>query len=230
MDEDVFALVLRDKAEALLSVEELYGSLCHLISLLITNGVTLVVAPQSPGYPFPRRCLVFDGVFAAFSPAPPASVKARQEIATVMSKKTSVTTKAFSLVDLLEWFEALLDHRAAHVDSWFMFFATDERYVELHITSDEIWAGGVTNYNLAHDEWLAESDIIKLGVLGWPLEAMDSPEPKYVRRWTANAPRSEIVSDVLRVLTSIYLRPHAEVVEVMRGSFASGTFGWENAV
>ena len=138
--------------------------------------------------------------------------------------------KTFSLFDLLDWFEALLDHRGEHVDSWFMFFAGEERYVEMHITANEVWAGGVTNYNLSHEEWLAERDIIKLGVLGWALEAMDSPEPKYVRRWPAMAATSEITSQVMRVLTGIYLQPDADTVEVMRGSFASGAFGWESAL
>lgn len=136
----------------------------------------------------------------------------------------------FTLFDLLEWLEALLDHRHEHYGEWFVLFSTEERFVELNITEHEVWAGAVTNYNLSHEQWLSETDNIKLGVLGWWLEGMDSAEPKYVRRWSLKTPTAEIVGHVLRVFTSIYLAADTELVEVMRGSFADGNVGWESTL
>ncbi len=139
-----------------------------------------------------------------------------------------MTTKMFTLFDLLDWFEDLLDNRADHVGEWYMLFATEERYVELNITDDEVWAGAVTNYNLSQDEAITEMDEMKLGVLGWVPEEIGSPEPKYVRRWPASAPTSQIASQILRAFTLVYLEPHVELVEVVRGSFASGNVGWDS--
>jgi hypothetical protein len=109
-----------------------------------------------------------------------------------------------------------------------MLFATDERYVELNITADEVWAGAVTNYNLAQDQWLSEVDAIKMGLYGFALEAIDTPEPKYVRRWGAGTPTGAITAKVLQVFTSIYLPEDTEMVEVVRGTFAEGTVEWDS--
>lgn len=136
----------------------------------------------------------------------------------------------FTLFDLLDWFEDLLDDRHNHVGEWYMLFATEERYVELNITEDEIWAGAVTNYNLSADEHLSEMDELKLGVLGWVPEEIGSPEPKYVRRWPGDAPTSQIVAQILRAFTLIYLMPETELVEVVRGTFANGNVGWDYGV
>jgi hypothetical protein len=126
----------------------------------------------------------------------------------------------FTLYELLEWLEALLDHRQEHCGQWVVLSATDERYIELHITEDEIWAGGITNCNLSREQWLAEVDCVKLVLCGWALEAIDTPEPKYVRRWSSVEPTQTIVSDVLRVFTMIYLGKNTRFVEVVRGKFA----------
>ena len=133
----------------------------------------------------------------------------------------------FNLVDLLDWLEALLDHREEHRGEWYMLFATDERYVELNITADEVWAGGVTNYNLSKEQWLSEVDSIKMGLYGFALEAIDTPEPKYVRRWSAAAPTGLVASKILQVFTAVYLPPETELVEVVRGTFAEGTVEWD---
>lgn len=133
----------------------------------------------------------------------------------------------FTLFDLLDWFEDLLDDRANHLDEWYMLFATEERYVELNIAEHEVWAGAVTNRNLSADQHLSEMDVLKLGVLGWVPEELESPEPKFVRRWPANAPTSQIVAQILRAFTLIYLDPETELVEVVRGTFANGNIGWE---
>lgn len=135
----------------------------------------------------------------------------------------------FNLFDLLDWLEDVLDDRANYTDEYYMLFATDERYLELNITEKEIWAGAVTNYNLSANESLTELEEIKLGVLGWQLEEIGSPEPKWVKRWDAKAPTSLISSQVLRAFTLIYLDPEAEMVEVVRGTFANGNIGWDNA-
>lgn len=136
--------------------------------------------------------------------------------------------KTFNLADLLDWLEALLEHRNEHVGEWCMVFATDERYVELNITDEEIWGGAVTNCNLSPAEWLSDTDDMTMRLLGWPPEELDGPEPKYVRRWPGNAPTDQIVSQILRVFTLVYLDAEAEVVEVVRGSFADGLADWES--
>jgi hypothetical protein len=138
-----------------------------------------------------------------------------------------VSAKTFNLSDLWDWLEALLDHRDEHRGEWYMLFATDERYLELNITADEVWAGAVTNYNLAKEQWLTEVESIKMGLHGFALEAIDTPEPKYVRRWAASAPTSAIVSKLLQVFTSIYLPRDVEMIEVVRGTFAEGNVGWD---
>lgn len=126
----------------------------------------------------------------------------------------------FTLGELLEWLEALLDHRHEHWGNWVVLCANDERYVEVHITEQEIWAGGVTNHNLSHEQWLTEFECIKMSLFGWPLEGLDTPEPKYVRRWPGSAPAAVVVSQVLQVFTTIYLGQDTEFVEVVRGTFA----------
>jgi hypothetical protein len=133
----------------------------------------------------------------------------------------------FNLIDLLDWLEALLDHREEHRGEWYMLFATDERYVELNITADEVWAGAVTNYNLSNDQWLSEVDAIKMGLYGFALEAIDTPEPKYVRRWGAGTPTGAITAKVLQVFTSVYLPKDVDEVEVVRGTFAEGAVEWD---
>ncbi|HVT78946.1 MAG TPA: hypothetical protein VHD87_18030 [Acidimicrobiales bacterium] len=139
-----------------------------------------------------------------------------------------MSNKMFTLIDLLDWLEALLDHRDEHRGEWYMLFATDERYVELNITADEVWAGAVTNHNLSKEQWLSEVESIKMGLYGWALEAIDTPEPKYVRRWSSGAPTSLIASKILQVFTSIYLPKDADTVEVVRGTFAEGNVGWDS--
>ena len=133
----------------------------------------------------------------------------------------------FNLFDLLDWLEDILDDRQAYAGEYYMLFASEERYLELNIAEHEIWAGAVTNYNLSADENLTELDEIKLGVLGWQLEEIGSPEPKWVKRWEAKAPTSLISSQVLRAFTLIYLQADVEMVEVVRGTFANGSVGWE---
>lgn len=136
----------------------------------------------------------------------------------------------FNLFDLLDWIEDVLDDRATYTGEYYMLFATEERYVELNISEHEVWAGAVTNYNLSEPEKLSEHDELKLGVLGWRLEEIGSPEPKWVRRWPITASTSEISSQILRVFTLIYMGRDAELVEVVRGTFANGNVGWDNAV
>lgn len=144
-----------------------------------------------------------------------------------MSNNMDVTNKMFTLLGLLEWLEAVLDHRDEHVNEYYILFASEERYVEINIADHEIWAGAVTNYNLHHEEWLTERDILRMGIFGWVLDAIDTEEPKYVRKWPKTASTAEVVSAVLRVFTSIYLAKDAEVVEVVRGTFESGNVGWD---
>ncbi|MEY2472384.1 MAG: hypothetical protein QOK28_1713 [Actinomycetota bacterium] len=139
-----------------------------------------------------------------------------------------VSTKMFNLIDLLDWLEALIEHRDEHRGEWYMFFATDERYVELNITADEVWAGAVTNHNLSKEQWLTEVESIKMGLYGWALEAIDTPEPKYVRRWPVGTPTAVIVSKILQVFTAVYLPRDTEVVEVVRGTFAEGNVDWDS--
>ena len=141
-----------------------------------------------------------------------------------------VDTRRFCLFDLLEWMERVLDNRSFHLDEWYMLFATEERYVGFTITEQEIWAGGVTNYNLSDDQKLTHADEMRLAVLGWTPEDIGSIEPNYVRRWSPDAPTEKIVSGVLRVFTSVYLPTNGEVVEVVRGTVAQGNVGWDSAV
>jgi hypothetical protein len=141
-----------------------------------------------------------------------------------------VTTKLFNLADLLDWFEALLDHRSEHEGEWFVLHATDERFVEVHVTAEEIKAGGVSNYNLNQEQWLTEFECIKMNLFGWALEGLDTPEPQYVRRWAPFTPTATIVAGVLRVFTSIYLGRETDLIEVARGRFAEDNVGWENSI
>jgi hypothetical protein len=133
----------------------------------------------------------------------------------------------FNLIELLDWLEALLEHREEHRGEWFMFFATEERYVELNITADEVWAGAVTNHNLSKEQWLSDVESIKMGLYGWALEAIDTPEPKYVRRWPVHTSATIVAAKVLQVFTSIYLPRDIEEVEVVRGTFAEGQASWD---
>ena len=139
-------------------------------------------------------------------------------------------TKRFCLIDLLEWMENVLDNRPFHLDEWYMLFATEERYLGFTITEHEIWAGGVTNYNLSEDHKLTERDEIKLGVLGWVPEEIGSVEPNYVYRWAGDAPTAKIAAGILRVFTSVYLGENDEVIEVVRGTVAQGNVGWDTSV
>lgn len=121
--------------------------------------------------------------------------------------------------NLLDWLERLFDKREFHRNEWFTLFAGDERYIEINFTETEVWVGAITNHNLSPAEWLSESDETLLHELRWWCEEVGSPEPQYVRRWPVAAPTKEIVGQVMRVLTSVYLRPNDDEVEVLRGVF-----------
>ena len=123
-------------------------------------------------------------------------------------------THVLPLSDLLDWFERLLDQRADHVGGRFTLFASDERTVEVHIDADEVRVLGVTNYSLPHEQWLGERDVVKIAVLGWALDLPDGTEPRYVRRFGADELTHDIVANVMRVFTSIYLEPHTDEVVV----------------
>lgn len=123
-------------------------------------------------------------------------------------------THVLPLSDLLDWFERLLDRRADHVGGRYTLFASDERTVELHIDANEVRVLGVTNYSLPHEQWLGERDVVKIAVLGWALDLPDGTEPRYVRRFGADEPTHDIVANVMRVFTSIYLGPHTDEVVV----------------
>jgi len=118
------------------------------------------------------------------------------------------------LSELLDWFEARLDARADHVGDRITLWATSARFVEFHIDADEVRVLGVTNYSLPHEQWLGERDVVEIAVLGWALDLPEDSEPRYVRRWSADEPTKEIVTNVMRVFTSMYLTPHAESVTV----------------
>lgn len=138
-------------------------------------------------------------------------------------------TKKFSLFELVDWFEALLDDRDNHQEEFFQFFAGEERYVEISISVDGICASGLTNFNLSPWEWLTEQEELKLGVLGWVAEEVDTAEPKFVRRWAYDAPTSVVSTQFLQVLTAVYLAPQVRSVEVLRGSFSGGHVDWDTA-
>jgi hypothetical protein len=130
-----------------------------------------------------------------------------------------MVTKVLPLSELLDWFERVLNARADHVGDRITVHATDERFVEFHIDADELRVLGVTNYSLPHEQWLGERDVVKIAVMGWALDLPEGSEPRYVRRWGADEPTEDIVSNVLRVFTSMYLSPHAtEVVVAQRAS------------
>ncbi|MBA2608316.1 MAG: hypothetical protein H0W70_11545 [Actinobacteria bacterium] len=133
-------------------------------------------------------------------------------------------------MDLLDWLEELFDNRAWHLDEWCLIFANEERYVELAISEHEIWAGAITNRNLTIEEWITDADEAKLRAFGWTLDEAESEEPKYVRRWVADAPTDNVVADVLQVFTSVYLGESTEVVEVLQGRFTGGHTDSDSAV
>jgi hypothetical protein len=126
-------------------------------------------------------------------------------------------TKVLLLSELLDWFEGVLEARDEHVGERFTFFATDERFVEFHVDADELRVEGVTNYSLPHEQWLGERDVVKIAVMGWALDLPEGSDPRYIRRWGVSDATSDIVSNVMRVFTSMYLRAHAtEVVVTQR--------------
>ena len=67
---------------------------------------------------------------------------------------------------------------------------------------------------------MTEFECIKPSLFGWTLEALDSPEPKDVRRWPGIAPTTMVVSQVPQVFTTIHLGKDTEFIEVVRGTFA----------
>jgi hypothetical protein len=123
-------------------------------------------------------------------------------------------TKVMALSDLLDWFEGVLDARGEHVGDRFTFFASDERFVEFHIDAHELRVEGVTNYSLPHEQWLGERDVVKIAVMGWALDLPQGSDPRYIRRWGPSDPTSDIVSNVMRVFTSMYLRAHVTDIVV----------------
>jgi len=130
-----------------------------------------------------------------------------------------VTSKTFTLGELVDWLEEWLDEREWHLDEYCLMFATEERYVEVSIGDRGVWAGAVTNHNLSEPEWITPTDEWTLHTLGWDAEEVGGPEPKYVRRWAMDAPTADIVAKVLQVLTVVYLPAEADEVEVMRDTF-----------
>jgi len=125
-----------------------------------------------------------------------------------------MVTKVVPLSELLDWFEAVLDARSEHVGEQITLHAGDERFVEFEIGADELRVLGVTNYSLPHEQWLGERDVVKIAVMGWALDLPEGSDPRYVRRWGADEPTKDIVANVLRVFTSMYLRPDATNVVV----------------
>ena len=121
--------------------------------------------------------------------------------------------KVLPLSELLDWFETVLDARADHIGDRYTLFATDERFVEFHIDADELRVLGVTNYSLSHEQWLGERDVVKVAVMGWALDLPEDSEPRYVRRFGPDEPTQDIVTNVMRVFTSIYLK--GEAVDVV---------------
>jgi hypothetical protein len=125
-----------------------------------------------------------------------------------------VVRKVLPLSDVLDWFESLLDERADHVGERFTLFATGERLIEFHIDADELRVVGVTNFSLPHEQWLDEREVVKIAVMGWALDLVGGLEPRYIRRFAPDEPTPDIVTNVMRVFTSIYLGPYAYEVEV----------------
>ena len=123
-------------------------------------------------------------------------------------------TKVLLLSELLDWFEGVLDARADHVGDRFTLFATDERFIEFHVDADEVRVEGVTNYSLPHEQWLGERDVVKIAVMGWALDLPEGSDPRYIRRWSANDPTRDIVTNVMRVFTAMYLGAHVTEVRV----------------
>jgi hypothetical protein len=125
-------------------------------------------------------------------------------------------SKVMPLSELVDWFEQRLDARAEHLGDRITLFATDARFVEFHIEADELRVCGVTNFSLPHEQWLGERDVVKIAVMGWALDLPDAEdsEPRYIRRWAPDEPTEDIVANVMRVFTSMYLAPHADSVVV----------------
>jgi hypothetical protein len=130
-----------------------------------------------------------------------------------------VTSKTFTLGELVDWLEEWLEEREWHLDEYCLMFATEERYVEVSIGDDGVWAGAVTNHNLSEGEWISGSDESTLHKLGWVAEEVGGPEPKYVRRWSMDGLTADIVARVLQILTLVYLPADTDEVEVMRDTF-----------
>ena len=123
-------------------------------------------------------------------------------------------TRVLLLSELLDWFEGVLDTREFHVGERFTLFASDERFVEFHVDADELRVEGVTNYSLPHEQWLGERDVVKIAVMGWALDLPAGSEPRYIRRWGPSDATADIVSNVMRVFTSMYLGAHVTEVRV----------------
>jgi hypothetical protein len=119
-----------------------------------------------------------------------------------------------SLAELLDWFEARVEARGEHVGDRITLFATADRFVEFHIDAHEMRVLGVTNYSLPHEQWLGERDVVKIAVMGWALDLPEGSEPRYVRRFGADEPTRDVVSNVMRVFTLMYLTPNTESVVV----------------
>jgi hypothetical protein len=52
-------------------------------------------------------------------------------------------------------------------------------------------------------------------------------EPSFDREWPFGTPTKEIVSEVLLVLTSIYLHRAEDTVDVLRGLITEGHVEWD---
>lgn len=131
----------------------------------------------------------------------------------------SVDTRTFDLFELVDWFEDVLDDRANYAGEWLTMFATEQRFIELHITANDIWVGAVTNDNLTVDERISPADELRLGALGWEREGVGGPVPKWVRSFAADAPTNQIVATVMRAFTTVYLPASAYEIAVGRGMF-----------
>ncbi|MDP1795444.1 MAG: hypothetical protein Q8K63_14995 [Acidimicrobiales bacterium] len=128
-------------------------------------------------------------------------------------------TRTFDLFELLDWFEDVLDDRANYAGEWLTIFATEQRFIEMHITASDIWFGAVTNYNLTVDERIATADELLLGALGWELEGLGGPAPKWMRSFAPDARTGDIVATVMRAFTTIYLPDAVMEIAVGRGMF-----------
>ncbi len=128
-------------------------------------------------------------------------------------------TRVFHLFDLVAWFEDVLDDRVNYRGEWFTLFATQQRFIEVHVTANDIWVGAVTNYNLNLDERITPADELVLGVLGWDLEGLGGPAPKWVRSFDAATPTAVIAAAVLRAFTLVYLPDAVTEIAVGREMF-----------